>query len=52
MIIGVTPNSVHLLALPKEDNSIVTAEDKISSNIVRREQENRPPNDDRIRGIV
>lgn len=52
MLIGVTPNSVQLLTLPKEVNSIETAEDKVFFEIARREQENRPPNENRIRGII
>ena len=51
MLIGVKPNSV-TLTLRKEGNSIVTAEDKVFSEIAFREQMNRPQNEDRIRGLV
>lgn len=51
MYFGVTHNSVQSLTLLVEVNRIVTAEDKSLSDIAQREQENRPPNEDRIRGI-
>ena len=52
MSLGVTTNSVQSLTLPKEVNRIRTAEDKVLSEIAYREQQNRPPNEDRIRGFI
>ena len=52
MSLGVTTNSVRSLTLPKEVNRIVTAEDKVFFELAHREQQNRPANENCIRGMV
>ena len=51
MLLGVTPNSVQSLTLPKEGNTIETARDICFAEIAIREKQNRPLNEDRIRGF-
>ena len=52
MSLGVTTKSVLALTLPEEVNRVRTEEYKSFCELAVREQQNRPSNEDRIRGII
>ena len=52
MKLGVTPNSILALNTPNGVNRVRTEEYKSFCELAVRQEQNRPSNEDRIRGII